>query len=154
MRSSVTSVVTITLLATSVVAVADPLDNFCRTVESSINILADFTNTKCLPTAGSAKGRNSFILLSEKPVFSNEQSKKAWLIVACAAVGSELNKKTAVRAEELWFSDVARTKERTAFSVSAATCKSLQSKVYDGALNIEQMYSTLSAQLVRKDVKK
>jgi hypothetical protein len=135
-------------------AAADPVDTFCRSVESSINALADFTRTRCLPTAGSSKERNSFIILSDKPVFSNEKSKKAWLLVACAAAGRELNKSGAIQADELWFSDVARTKERTAYAARAAACKSLQAKVHSGSISIDQMYGTLSAELVRKDVRK
>ncbi len=138
------------LLAVAASAAADPLDDFCRRVERSTNALADFTTTKCLPTAGTKKGSNSFLIISEKPVFSNEKSKKAWLMVACAAAGSELNKSSIVRADELWFSDVARTKERVAFAAPAATCKTLQAKASGGSIGLEQFYSTLSAQLVQK----
>lgn len=151
MRIIRTSIAVIAFAATTH-AVADPVDSFCRSVESSVNGLADFTLTKCLPTASKKNRQNSFILLSEKPVLSNADSKKAWMVVACAAVGSELNKASSVRADEIWFSDIAHTKSRVAFAAPAATCRSLQSRVRGGSLSVEQMYAALTAELVRKEV--
>jgi hypothetical protein len=148
------SFLTMALAVFALPAGAQPAFGFCRNVESMVNTLVEFTSTTCVPTAGGGKGTNSFIFLSEKPVFSTEASKKAWLVVACAAAGSELNKRGALRADELWFSDIERTRQRLAYVVPAAVCKSLQPKVHAGAVSIDQMYGTLSSQLVRKEVPK
>lgn len=133
-------------------ATAGPIETFCRRVEKSVNTLADFTSTKCVPAAGKEKGTYSFILISERPVFSNESSKKAWLIVVCSAAGSELNKRGALRAHELWFTDVERIKQRIAFRTEAESCKALQFNVHDGEMSIEQMYAKLNSGLVKKEV--
>jgi hypothetical protein len=138
----------------STTATADPADALCHNVRQSVDTVADFTKTICFPAAGRSKSTSSFTLISEKPVFSNEKSKKVWLIVVCGAVGSELNKRGAVTADELWLSDVDHTKRRIAFVVSAQACKSLQARVYSNEISLEKMYSELSTRLVRREVGK
>ena len=139
---------------TPVVAIANPVDQFCANVSRNIDTLASTFRTSCLPTAGGKAEVNSALVIADAPVFSSEKSKKAFLIVACAAAGSELNKSSRVRLNELWFSDVERTKQRIAFVVPASECKVLQSQVHAGAISLEQMYSRLEAKLVRKEVAK
>src|SRR5437588_11525342 len=75
--------------------------SICRQIEKSVNALADFTQTSCAPGAGVAKGSLSFIVLSSRPVFAVESSKKAWLITVVGATGNFLNESKAVKAEEL-----------------------------------------------------
>lgn len=86
----------------------------CYQIEKTINALVDYTQTSCLPTGAKQKNAYSFILLSSQPVFSIEPSKKAWLLVAVAAVGDILNKSESVKADELWLSDVNLMKNRVA----------------------------------------
>lgn len=135
-------------------AAADPVDQFCQSVARNIDALASTFRTSCLPTAGGKPGVNSALLIADAPVFGSEKSKKAFLIVACAAAGSELNTNSRVRMNELWFSDVERTKQRVAYSLPAAECKSLQAQVHAGRLPIEGMYTRLESKLVRRDVGK
>jgi hypothetical protein len=97
---------------------------------------------------------NSVLLIADAPVFGTERSKKAFLIVACAAAGSEMNANSRLRLNELWFSDVERTKRRIAYSLPAAECKMLQAQVHAGKLPIEGMYTQLEAKLARRDVGK
>src|SRR5437870_9821021 len=72
--------------------------SICRQIEKSVNTLADFTQTSCAPGAGVAKGSLSFIVLSSKPVFAVESSKKAWLITVVGAAGNFLNDSKTVKA--------------------------------------------------------
>jgi hypothetical protein len=137
-----------------VLASAEPIDQFCATVSRNIDTLASTFQTTCLPTAGGKPGVNSVLLIADAPVFGNEKSKKAFLVVACAAVGSEMNKNSRLRLSELWFSDVERTKQRVAFVAPAAECKTLQSQVHAGSISMEQMYARLEAKTVRRAVSK
>ena len=120
----------------------------------NIDTLASTFQTTCLPTAGGKSGVNSVLLIAGAPVFGNDKSKKAFLVVACAAVGSEMNKNSRLRLSELWFSDVERTKQRVAFVAPAAECKTLQSQVHAGSISMEQMYARLEAKTVRREVTK
>src|SRR5262245_51231099 len=51
----------------------------CSSMESKINVLVDYTVTKCLPAPDA--GGTSFIFISSKPVFDAEAAKKAWMLV-------------------------------------------------------------------------
>lgn len=133
---------------------AEKGEALCYQIQNSVNALADFTQTSCLPSAGSTPGSYSFIVLSSNPVFSVEASKKAWLIVAIAAAGDSLNKQSSVKADELWLSDAALMKNRTAHVFPASLAKSLQRRVKNGQLDLEGMYSEIKRNLVQKTVQK
>ena len=126
----------------------------CYQIEKTINALVDYTQTSCLPTGAKQKNAYSFILLSSQPVFSVEPSKKAWLLVAVAAVGDILNKSESVKAEELWLSDVNLMKNRVAHVFPAPLSKSLQRRVKAGQLGVEAMYSEISKNLTQKSIPK
>lgn len=144
---------TLALVAGSAFA-ADPIDQFCQRVSRNIDTLASTFRTMCLPTAGGKPGVNSILLIADAPVFGSERSKRAFLIVACAAAGSEMNANARVRLNELWFSDIERTKQRVAFSIQARECKTMQSQVHAGSMSIEAMYLRLESKLRRRDVSK
>ena len=141
-------------LSTAIAAAADPVDQFCQQVSRNIDTLASTFQTACVPTAGGKPGVNSALLIADAPVFGAEKSKKAFLIVACVAAGSEMNANARLRLNELWFSDVERTKQRIAYSLPAAECKSLQAQVHAGKLPLETMYTRIESKLVRRDVGK
>ncbi len=153
MRVSTISILALGLLA-AVQAAADPVDQFCQQVAQNIDTLASTFRTSCLPTAGGKPGVNSVLLIADAPVFGAEKSKKAFLIVACVAAGSEMSKNSRVRLNEIWFSDVEGTKQRTAYSLPASECKVLQAQIHAGKLPIEGMYSRMESKLVRRDVGK
>lgn len=133
---------------------AEKGEALCYQIQNSVNALADFTQTSCLPSAGSAPGSYSLIVLSSKPVFSVEASKKAWLIVAVAATGDSLNRQPSVKADELWFSDTTLMKNRTAHVFPASLAKSLQRRVKNGQMDLEGMYSEIKRNLVQKTIQK
>ncbi len=153
MRPYIAIVLASSLLAPAA-APAEPIDQFCSTVSRNVDTLASSFRTTCLPTAGGKPGVNSALLIADAPVFGSERTKKAFLIVACVAAGSELNRNSRLRMNELWFSDVERTKQRVAYSAPASECKALQAQVHSGALSLEQMYARLEAKLVRRQVAK
>jgi hypothetical protein len=126
----------------------------CYQIEKAINALVDYTHTSCLPTNGKSPGSHSFVLISSQPVFSVEPSKKAWLLVAVAVVGNTLNKNTAIKAGELWLSDVYLTKNRVAHVMSASTAKSLQRRIKADQISLETMYSEILKNLTPRSVEK
>jgi len=123
------------------------IKGFCYTVENYINTLVDFTNTKCLAGTGEQKGTIGLILISEKSIFSNEAVKKAWLIVVVGAVGKTIMDNPNLKVDTIIVSDMNMMAKRKAFSFPGILAKNLQQKIYNGEINIEQLYKQLTASL-------
>jgi hypothetical protein len=118
-----------------------------------IDTLVDYTDTVCLPTSVASSSGVSFMLISEKPVFSVEASKKAWLLVGLGAIGYVLNEKRPdLKAGEAVFSDGERLKSRTGYFVEVSVLKSLQRRVKSGAISVESAYAELMKNLREKHV--
>lgn len=131
MRSSIGLLLAVTLLNAGV-AGAQSTDAVLATFSiegKMVNALVQFTRTMCLPSKGNPPGSRSFILISEKPVFLVEASKKAWIIVAVASIGSSLNDRPGIKADELALSDVNQAGNRLSFVMPAAIVKALQRRV-------------------------
>jgi hypothetical protein len=126
----------------------------CYQIEKTVNALVDYTQTSCLPTKGKSPETHSFILLSNKPVFSTEASKKGWVIAAIAATGDALNKNASVRADELWLSDTTQMKTRIVYVMPAAMAKSLQRKVKGDQITVDGMYSEIIKNLDKRNLPK
>lgn len=126
----------------------------CYQIEKTVNALVDYTQTSCLPTGGRQQGTYSFVVLSSQPVFSVEPSKKAWLLVAVAAVGDVLNKNASVKAEELWLSDAILMKNRVAYLMPAGVAKSLQRRIKADQITLDTMYSEICKNLAQRTITK
>ena len=120
---------------------------FCYTIESYINALVDYTDTKCLAGAGEQKGTIGLILISEKPIFAKEAEKKAWLIVVVGAVGKTITDNPNIKVDTIIVSDINMMAKRKAFSFPGILAKNLQQKAYDGVIDIEQLYKQLITSL-------
>jgi hypothetical protein len=134
-------------------AAAQPIEkgqSICYEIQNYVNALVDYTRTSCVPAAG--EGALSFIVISSEPVFSVEASKKAWLLVVVAAVGKLMNDQPAVKIDKLFVSDANLMKGRVAYSFPATLTRSLQSKVFNGEMQVETMYAQIGKNLVRKDI--
>jgi hypothetical protein len=127
--------------------------SICYEVQNAVNALVDYTQTSCLPGGGKA-GALSFIVVSSKPVFSVEASKKGWLLVAVASVGKTLNEQPLVRIDGLWLSDSNLMKSRVAYCFPASLARSLQRRVYNGQIDLEGMYAAIKKNLVQKTIPK
>jgi hypothetical protein len=117
----------------------------CEEMGHLVNVMVDYTITKCIP-ALSNKGTN-FIFISEQPVFSVEASKKAWLIVVVSVAGKTLNDKSSYKADKIFVGDVSMVKERHFYTVPAALAKSLQPKLYNGQISAEAMWGRITSAL-------
>jgi hypothetical protein len=111
-------------------------------VENSINAMIPWTYTKCMPAAGTKPGTQSIILISEKAVFSQEQTKKGWLAAAVGAVGYVANQhdKQFRFTGDVIVSDVNHMKNRPpqAWRLPANTVKALQRRVSNDEINANQ----------------
>jgi hypothetical protein len=119
----------------------------CHQIESNINALVDYTTTKCFPGSGEKRSAIGLILIADKPIFSVEPSKKAWLLVAIAAVGKFMNDHPNIEIEKIFLSDANLMKTRKGFSFRAIFAKVLQKKVYDDQFDLEEMYRQINLEL-------
>lgn len=117
-------------------------EGFCYEVENSINAMIPWTYTKCLPAAGTKPGTQSIILISEKAVFFQEQTKKGWLAAAVGAVGYVANQhdKQFRLTGDVIVSDVNHMKNRPpqAWRLPANTVKALQRRISNDEINANQ----------------
>jgi hypothetical protein len=137
-------------------ASAQPADvgmAICYEAEKAINGLVDYTNTNCLPSKGKA-GAQSFLVISDEPVFSNPASQKGWVIGVVGVIGKVMNSRPKLAGDEIWMSDMNQTKNRVAYVIPVSLAKSLQRRAYDGEINIEQMYAEIQKNLVKKTTAK
>jgi len=128
---------------------ADQGQAICYEVQNIVNALVDYTETKCLPVAKEAEAI-SFIVISSQPVFSREASKKAWVLVVVASIGKALNQRPGVKTNELWLSDINRMKGRVAYGMPVTVAKTLQRRIVNNKLNLDQMYSIIKKRLKKK----
>jgi hypothetical protein len=61
----------------------EPKRDLCRDIVATVNEVADFTETLCLP-AHDPEGM-SLVLISSQPVFAIESAKRAWLVTSVGA---------------------------------------------------------------------
>jgi hypothetical protein len=88
----------------------------CKEMEQLVNVMVDYTATKCVP-ALATEGTN-FIFVSEQPVFLVEASQKAWIIVVVSVVGKTLNNKPSYKANKILFGEVSMVKKTLLHSSS------------------------------------
>jgi hypothetical protein len=122
----------------------------CNQIAIEVNTVIDWTQTLCIAARGKQPGAYSFIVTSTQPVFSAEASKKAWLLMAVAFAGKNLNESPSVKAEELWLSDANLVKNRTAYILPARVAKLLQRQVKSDKITLDGMYSEVSKNLGRR----
>jgi hypothetical protein len=123
---------------------------FCSEVESLINRVADFTDTKCLPGASPRKGFLDLLIISEQPVFATQRAKNVWLLVAVATVGKEARENPDIALDEIALSDVSLLKHRKYFMFPASEAPKLQRQVHDGTMTANQAFARISALLKQK----
>lgn len=130
---------------------SEAASSLCNNIAKNINLVADFTNTLCIPAKGRQTGFVSFTILSEKPVFGTPSEEK-WLLVAVAAAGLALNNDPSTNAEELCLSDTNLVTEGKYYVINAARAKSLQQQISGGTITLEQMSSALTQSLILKTI--
>lgn len=111
----------------------------CADAERYVNALVDYTSTRCFPTTGK-EGALSVLMIAEKPVLSSPAAKKAWLIVVVASLGKVLNERPKLKVDEIYVSDVARTKQRQAYILPLSKTKTWQRAMHNGTKSVDSTY--------------
>lgn len=121
----------------------------CDQIESLVDAVCDCTRTACRPARGGAPGSGSFIVLSSEPVFDGEDSKREWVLVAIAAVGYALNGNASFKGDEVWLSDTGQMQDRVAYVVPAEVAKSVQRRVSNNEITLDEMYAEIVQHMTR-----
>jgi predicted RecB family nuclease len=90
----------------------------------------------------------SFILIAEKPIFSDEASKKAWLIVTVGAVANVMNAHNTIKSSDVLVSDRHMMKKRKGYKYPIALAKSLQRQTKAHQIGLEELYQQLNVALI------
>jgi hypothetical protein len=126
---------------------AHQVESMCHRIEKVLNTLVAYTHTSCLPTKGKVPGTYSFIVLSSKPVFSDQALDEAWVLMAVETVGFALNKNSAVKGDELWLSDADNMRNRIAYVMSLRIAKSLRRRSESNQITPTEEYSEIQKDL-------
>lgn len=118
----------------------------CNNIESFINVRVKFTHTKCLPVI--EHGAVNFLLISEKPLFSVESLKKAWLIWTVGAVGTVMNAHQNIKSSDVFVSDTKMRENCRSYKYPVALAQTLQRQVTADQIDIEDLYEQLNGVLV------
>ena len=110
---------------------------YCYEMQNLINVLVDFTDTKCLP--GSDEIGMSFIFVSSEPVFSVPAAKKEWLLSVVGIFGQTFNKNS-MESEQVIFTDNILLTRREAYLMPAPTARQLQHQIKNNQIDLETMY--------------
>ena len=117
---------------------------YCYEMQNLINVLVDFTETKCIPGGGDVG--MSFIFVSSEPVFSVPAAKKAWLTSVVGMFGKTFNTNS-MESDQVIFTDTILLTRREAYWMPAPKAKQLQHQVKNNQIDIETMYQRISESL-------
>jgi hypothetical protein len=134
------------LFAAPAPAEATTPTDLCRSIEKTVNALIEYTHTTCTPITD--HGAMSVILLSEKAIFSNEASKKGWLIVTVGAVANVLNAQTAVKTSDVFVTDGKLVQKRKGYKYPIVLARTLQRQTKAHQIGLEELYQQLNGALV------
>jgi hypothetical protein len=111
----------------------------CAQAAKNINALADFTRTDCTPVKdGDTLG---LIFISADPVFANERSKKAYLLVFVGALGAAVNANPRARIATVSFMDKHLGQKRTYFTISVHEAARLQREIKADRITVDGFYN-------------
>jgi hypothetical protein len=124
----------------------------CSEIERSINGLVNYTNTQCLPAAGSRKETTSLILISSQPIFNVKTLKKAWLTTVVGAVGEVIANHPSAKVGKIFVSDVTLMQYRKGFVLSGEIAKRLHGKTSNQEIDLEELYLQINRAIKRTDI--
>ncbi len=119
----------------------------CEQSTKVINLLADFSDTKCYPGKTPA-GERVLVYMAEKPVFYIRQAKQGWLMVVAATAGKALREAPDVKVAFIFVTDARSLAQGEAYKFPAATAMKLQRRIKNEEISLDQFYSELKAAMV------
>src|SRR5579864_7324683 len=117
----------------------------CSEMEGYVNSLVDFSTTKCIPEFD--KLGVNFIFVTEKPLFSVESAKKAWLITVVGAYGKTLSERGNYKVDSLYLADAEMAKVVSYQTMKGSVAKELSRKVRAGEIDLNAMYARILSSL-------
>lgn len=120
----------------------EPGHGLCRDIVATVNEVADFTETLCLP-AHDPEGM-SLVLISSQPVFAIESAKRAWLVTSVGAFASVLAEAKA-ETHLLILTDAEASRNGQFFSIAPPIAQQLLQQAREGALDSAQYYHQILA---------
>jgi len=118
----------------------EPKRDLCRDIVATVNEVADFTETLCLP-AHDPEGM-SLVLISSQPVFAIESAKRAWLVTSVGAFASVLAEAKA-ETHLLILTDAEASRNGQFFSIAPPIAQQLLQQAREGALDSAQYYDRI-----------
>jgi len=119
---------------------SQPGRGLCREIIATVNEVADFTETLCLPSRD-PEGI-SVVLISSLPVFAIESAKRAWLVTSVGAFASVLAEGD-TKAHLLILTDAEASREGRFFSIATPVARHLLRQAREGALDSDQYYDRI-----------
>ncbi len=126
-------------------AAVEPLEpgrGLCQDITATVNAVADFTETLCLPSRD--LDGMSLVLISSQPVFAIEAAKRAWLITSIGTVASILQD-TGARTHLLILTDAEASQAGRVFSIASPVALDLSRQAREGRLSPGQFYDGIIA---------
>ena len=136
------------LLCSSGSVFAQISERAASTVAGQINaIMSDYTDTLVIPT-----NRTDGVIVISQKALQAEKVTKIWTFIAASAIGKYFNDHPELSVKEIWFADITDMKARPVrYSVlQLSVAKYVQSKVYAGAMDIEDGQAKVWDSLVRQ----
>jgi hypothetical protein len=128
------------------VELPEPERGLCREIVATVNAVADFTETLCLPSRD-PEGI-SLVLISSQPVFAIEAAKRAWLMTSVGTVASVLAE-AGTKTHLLILTDAEASRDGRFFAIAPPVAQDLLRQARAGALGPEQYYERIVAAMRR-----
>jgi len=119
----------------------------CQAIEKSLSTLA-----QCRVGGGNTKESVSLLVVSLVPVWDDDDAKQGWLESLVEGAGAALNAAPSIKVDDVIILAPALISEKIAYAVPAASLKSLQSRVKDGSLKLEDVTPILVKDFVKKPI--
>jgi hypothetical protein len=143
----------ICLLPALVAAKEPPLEGVCAQIDNKINTLLGAQISQCVPAKGSTPGTYSLLFLAKKPVLSDPQNKRAWLLAIVGGAGwamTELPEMKGVKVSEVLTTDKSLSVAKKYLSLPGASVKQWRNDLYSGKRKPLDVYAAIEKAAVER----
>lgn len=128
---------------------ADEESAACAAVAANMAALSSDLRTSCAVTGMNGQAPAALLLVADRPHSRSDRSWRAYMLMACIAVGQRLNSRPALRINEVWMTDAQLLAGSQAYAVKASKCKAWQAQVHAGTVDLQAVADQVLAQAVR-----
>jgi hypothetical protein len=119
-------------------------------IEKYVNVMVDYTRTKCLASPGKTPSAYSFIVIAEKPLMAIPAAKKAWILGVAGSVGKVCNDNPTYQIDEVWLADMETMKARKTLIIDAGLIKNLSKQIRNDEIDLDKFYLEVSKAITEK----